>query len=277
MDGPTSRGPDAEPREKEPGTKATTAAARKKATTAAARKKATTAAARKKAGGGWVWTVLLLAVVVVPIGFGVISGLGNDSSTDVPAPEVAERADTVPILARAADSQGICYGWRLADGSTTVNVGSNLGDGIAVGDGDPRCPRWAEVAVSVTYTPESSEASDSWSLSVRTSDNLDFLGSSDDFARFGLDGDAFLDEPGSATCQAATMLPLLLAEDGVASPVPPPTAGDPAATPSPLPDAGSDFWRDRWGYLLAATGLLLVAGALIAVGWVARRRQLERT
>ena len=53
-------------------------------------------------------------------------------------------------------------------------------------------------------------------------------------------------------------------------------AAEPAAAPAPLPDAGSDFWRDRWGWLLAAAGLLLRRRAASSP-WacVQRRRQLR--
>jgi hypothetical protein len=157
-----------------------------------------------------------------------------------------------------------------------TSVGSNLGDGIAVGE-DPRCPRWIEVEADVTYTSESSEASDSATIRVNGSDDIDTgdlytIGRG--LERFGLDDDAFIDDPGWAVTRAATTLPLLAAEAGVAEPAATPTA-TPTAAPSPLPAAGNDYWRDRWGGLLAAAGLLLLAALFVTVGVVQRRRQLR--
>jgi hypothetical protein len=230
--------------------------------------------------GTWqVW--LVIAVLVAPC---VVIGIVNGSdSTDVPAPAADERADTVPLLKAAADSQGVCYGWRLYDYSTQIDAGSNLGDRVAVRD-DERCPRWLEVSAVVRYTSSSSESSDSATVSVGGSadiDPADLWTVVRGLDRFGLDSDAFVDDPGWAITRAATVLPLLAAEAGLAEPVDPPTAGpaapaaDPAAAPSPLPAAGNDLWRDRWRYLLTGVGMLLLAALFVTVGVVKRRRQLR--
>ncbi|MFC4149116.1 hypothetical protein ACFO0M_22930 [Micromonospora mangrovi] len=219
-------------------------------------------------------TWLVIAALVAPC---VLIGIFNGSdSTDVPAPAADERADTVPLLTAAADSQGVCYGWRLYDYSTQIDAGSNLGDRVPVGD-DERCPRWLEVSAVVRYTSSSSESSDSATVSVSGSadiDPADLWTVVRGLDRFGLDSDAFVDDPGWAITRAATVLPLLAAEAGLAEPVDPPTAG-PAAAPSPLPAAGNDLWRDRSGWLLATVGLFLFAALLITVGVVQRRRQLR--
>lgn len=214
--------------------------------------------------------------VVVVIGLCALAGAFGDSGsgTDVPAPATDERAATVPILQRAADSQGICYGWKLLDWTNPVDAGSNLGEGVAVNT-DPRCPRYVEVVANIRYTSESSEASDSVEIHVEGSsdiDDADLHAMASGLARFGLDEDAFIDEPGWAVTRAASTLPLLAAEAGLVEPVATPTAAS-AAAPSPLPAAGNDFWRDRWGGLLAAVGLLLLAALFLTVGVVQRRRQ----
>ncbi|MBM0229924.1 hypothetical protein JNW87_35240, partial [Micromonospora sp. ATA51] len=49
----------------------------------------------------------------------------------------------------------------------------------------------------------------------------------------------------------------------------------PAAAPARCRPPGNDFWRDRWGSLLATVGLLLLAALFVAVGVVQRRRQLR--
>ncbi|WP_320067268.1 hypothetical protein [Micromonospora sp. RTGN7] len=223
--------------------------------------------------GGWIVGLVTLVVVAGCIGIGVANSDSN--STDVPPPTADDRAGTVPILAQAAASQGICYGWRLgAYYGSMLNVGSNLGDGVAVSD-NPRCPRWVEVRAEVSYTSESSESNDSATVDVAGSadiDRADLYAVENGLQRFGLDSDVFVDDPGWAVCRAAVALPLLVAEAGVAPPVAPPSV-DPAAQVAPLPDAGSDFWRDRWGWLLALAGLLLVAGLFFTVGFVQRGRQ----
>ncbi|MEU9505701.1 hypothetical protein AB0D32_05405 [Micromonospora sp. NPDC048170] len=222
--------------------------------------------------------VAVVTVVVVACCVGGALIRDDDGSTTVPPPTSTERADTVAILARAAESQGICYGWQLEDRyAKVVNVGSNLGDGVSVED-NPACPRWVRVTGDVYYTPQSSESNDSAYVSVGGSDDFtrsDLRAVERGLERFGLTEEVYLDDPGWAVTRSAVSLPLLVAERGLAEPAPVATAA-PAATPAALPDAGNDLWRDRWGYLLAVAGLLLVTGLLVAVGMWQRRRQLRQ-
>nr|MDT0661854.1 hypothetical protein [Micromonospora sp. DSM 115978] len=205
----------------------------------------------------------------------VVTTVGGDDSTIVPTPTATERADTVAVLADASASQGVCYGWRLISGyQDEISVGSNLGDGVAV-DSDPtRCPRWLEVSAQVTYTSASSESNDFATVRVTGSEDMPAAGYVTGLDRLGVDDDAFIDEPGWSICRAAVFLPLLAAEAGVVPPAPSATAA-PAGAPAPadLPDAGSDFWRDRWLYLLGSAGLLVVTVLLVAIGWFERRHQ----
>ncbi|MFC0005161.1 hypothetical protein [Micromonospora siamensis] len=226
------------------------------------------------------WKHVLFSVVL----FGVLAACilgsifgGGDSGTDVPAPAADERADTVPLLARATADQGICYGWSLTEGwgSDPVNVGSNLGDGVAVED-NPSCPRWVQVVAEINYTSASSESSDSAVVRVTGSEDIGYAELStvrSGLERLGLDEDAFVDDPGWAVTRAAVMLPLLAVEAGLAQPAATPSAGP--VSPTPLPAAGNDFLRDRWGWLVATFGLLLLAALLLTVGVVQRRRQLR--
>ncbi|SCG48787.1 hypothetical protein [Micromonospora inositola] len=218
---------------------------------------------------------LAIVVVVGLCVWGAASG-GSDDGTGVPAPATDERAATVPILQHAASSQGICYGWKLLDWTSPVDAGSNLGEDLAV-NADPRCPRWVEVVANIRYTSESSESPDRAEIHVEGStdiDRPDLDTIANGLARFGLDEDAFIDDPGWAVTRAATTLPLLAAEAGLAQPLATPSTG-PAAASSPLPAAGSDFWRDRWGWLFGTVGLLLLAALFLTVGVVQRRRQLR--
>ncbi|WP_428962692.1 hypothetical protein [Micromonospora fluostatini] len=221
-------------------------------------------------------TVGLALVTVLVVGACVVGIVRrDDGSTRVPAPTAAERDDTVPILARAAEQHGLCYGWRLSDSSTeVVSVGSNVGVGIGVEE-NPQCPRWVQVEARVTYTSASSELDDSAFVTVTTSPDLDrtrLVGLRTRLERFGLTREVFVDDPGWAVTRAATVLPLLVAEAGVVEPLAT-TAPVPADQVPPLAAAGSDLWRDRWGQLLTVAGLLLVAVLLVVVGLVQRSRQ----
>ncbi|MEV6706165.1 hypothetical protein [Micromonospora wenchangensis] len=231
----------------------------------------------KQNAGAWVVWLVLGATALVCVGSSILNR--DSGGTTVPGPAADERADTVPLLVQAAESQGICYGWRLERSSgAEVSVGSNLGDGVPV-TGDARCPRWVEVRARIMYTSSSSESNDWATVTVSGSDDLDradLWAVDAGLDRFGLDTDTFVDDPGWAICRAAVTLPLLVAEAGVAPPAATPSA-DPAAPAGALPDAGNDFWRDRWGWLLATAGLLLVAALLITVGFVQRGRQRAAT
>ncbi|MGN9763935.1 hypothetical protein ACTMS2_02040 [Micromonospora sp. SD12] len=226
--------------------------------------------------GTWIVWVVIGVVVLCCVGIGVVNG--RDGGDDVLPPTAQERGDTVPILQRSSDSQGICYGWVLQDyyRYTDLSVGSNLGEGVAVEE-NAACPRWVQVVARVAYTSESSESNDFARVTVETSDDVPAtarLRMRNGLERLGLTEDAFVDEPGWAVTRAAVSLPLLAAEAGVVEPAPTPAAA--TAEPAPLPDAGSDLWRDRWGYLLAAIGLLLFTALLFAAGFWQRGRQRRK-
>ncbi|WP_442934686.1 hypothetical protein [Micromonospora sp. CPCC 205739] len=218
------------------------------------------------------WVGLLGTVAACTIG-SIVNG--DDGSDIVPPPTAQERGDTVPILQRSTASQGVCYGWALNDyfdHGDPLSVGSNLGDGVSVED-NPGCPRWLQVTARIYYPAESSDSNDSAYVDVTGSADVSsaqLLRIENGLARLGLTDAAFIDDPGWATTRAAVMLPLLAVEAGLVEPAATPAAG---ADPSPLPAGGSDLWRDRWGYLLAAGGLLLVTVLLVTVGLVQRRRQ----
>ncbi|MEU1687150.1 hypothetical protein [Micromonospora sp. NPDC005707] len=228
-------------------------------------------AAKKKTG--WVaW----LAVGLVLAGCVAVGVLHTDGDTTVPAPAADERADSVAVLQRTSAEQGLCYGWVLEDyydyGAAPRNVGSNLGDGIAVEE-NPGCPRWVQVTANIGYVSESSESNDFARIEVTGSpdiDTLDLVRVENGLERLGLTEDVFVDDPGWAVTRAAVMLPLLAVEAGLAQPADTPLPA--VGSPSPLPDAGSDYLRDRWGWLLATVGLLLLAALFVTVGVVQRRR-----
>jgi hypothetical protein len=195
----------------------------------------------------------------------------DDGDTTVPGPEPASRQAVVAELARASAAQGICYGWQLADRAVPVSRGSNLGESTPV-DADPeRCRRWVEVRAVVYYEDESSEAEDSATVDVVASPGVELTGAVTSWLnRFDLTDQAFVDDPALAISRAALALPLLVTEAGVAPPPPTPSAPPPDALPT-LDDAGNDFWRDRWGFVVAAAALLLVGGLLLTIGLITRR------
>ncbi|MFI6821229.1 hypothetical protein ACIBJE_09760 [Micromonospora sp. NPDC050187] len=222
-----------------------------------------------------VWTVVVTVVVVAAC---VLPAVLNRGSSDVvPPPTATERDDTVAVLKRATEAQDICYGWVLEELSRTVSVGSNLGVDTPVDD--PRCLRWVQVVADVYWPSDSSESNDSATIYLESSsdfDRTDLILLQRGLERFGLDDKAFIDEPGWATTRAAVVLPLLLAERGLADPAPVTTAAPDAAAPS-LPDTSSDIWRDRWGYFAAVAGLLLITALLFTVGFVQRRKERRTT
>ncbi|MET7965861.1 hypothetical protein [Micromonospora sp. NPDC005305] len=232
--------------------------------------------AAKKKKTAWVaW----LAVALVVAGCVAVGVLNTGGDTTVPAPAADERADSVAVLQRTSAEQGLCYGWELVDyydyGAAPRNVGSNLGDGVAVEE-NPGCPRWVQVTANIGYVSESSESNDFARIEVTGSpdiDSADLWQVESGLGRLGLTEDVFVDDPGWAVTRAAVMLPLLAVEAGLAEPADTPVPA--AASPSPLPDAGSDYLRDRWGWLLATVGLLLLAALFVTVGVVQRRRQLR--
>lgn len=229
-------------------------------------------APRASARGGWVWGgIAVVAVLVTVVAVGART---EDNSLVVPPPTTTEQNDTVALLRDAAEQQDICYGWELKQGGgDVVSAGSNLGVGLSAVD-HPQCPRWLRVAATVDYTPESSEAEDFARVVVDGSPEFlyDLFKLETSLSRFGLDGAAFLAEPGWAVTRAAVSLSLLVVERGVVSPEPVVTSA-PVAAPSPLPAAGSDLWRERSGWLIGAAGMVLIAVLLVVVGLVERRRQ----
>ncbi|HEX5598274.1 MAG TPA: hypothetical protein VFX61_20000 [Micromonosporaceae bacterium] len=235
-----------------------------------------TAGAKLPNDGRKVGLVVGLAVVacMVPVGF---FSLDSDDTT-VPAPETTQSADTVEILRKAAEAQGVCYGWQLNDSSSVVSAGSNLGDGRSVTDDPTSCPRWVEVSANIVYTSAESEIDDYATFRVMGSADLTDVTSialEGGLRRLGIDESAFVEDPGWAVTRAAVLLPLLMAEQGEA-PVVPVSTDSPAAEPSPLPAAGSDMWRDRSGYLLAGAAMLLLTALLAGIGGWQWQRERQR-
>ena len=195
---------------------------------------------------------------------------------DVLPPTSQERGDTVPILQRSSASQGICYGWVLP-GLLRVHgpqrrLEPRRGGG---GRGELGLP-----ALGAGGRPGRVHLGEQREQRLRPHHGGSL--------RRRLRHRPAADGERAGAARAEPRTPLSTSPAG-RSPGPPsrcrcspPEAGlvEPAATPAaatadapPLPDAGSDLWRDRWGYLLAAVGLLLFTALLFAAGFWQRGRQ----
>lgn len=217
-------------------------------------------------------TAGLLAAAGLAVGLAACSDGGG---LTVPVPTAEQRSELVAQLAQASKAQGICYGWRLEGTGGALSQGSNLGDDVPV-DSESTCRSWVEVRASVSYVSDSSEAEDSAYFEVATSPELTIADQlRDGLSRFGVDEDAFVDDPALAISVAALSLPLLTAESGAAKPAPTPSAA-PAAQPRALEQAGGDFWRDRWVFVLVTAGIVVVAGLTTVMGLLVRRRRSPR-
>jgi hypothetical protein len=218
----------------------------------------------------WVWVTV---VVIVGLCCWAVWPSMGDNSTVVEKPTEAEQQVVVANLARAATAHGICYGYRLEDGSRAVTVGSNLGVGKAVAENSTACPKYVEVRGSVRYYSSSSDLEDYATWSFRSTGIGSISGlTSTDLDRIGASATRLLNDPAAAILVAADALPLLAREAGlVTGDVPAPTA--PAAA-VPLAKSGSDFWRDRGTLMLVTGGFLLVAVAALLTGIFKGRKAL---
>ena len=179
-----------------------------------------------------------------------------------------DAAELANALAEATFAQKVCYGWsfQVSDNWTGEEdgpeVGSNFGPRTPVDPSRPECAEGVVVLAGfITYTSEYSESEDSASWEIQSTlpdppriGQLEDLGySTDDL--LGEDNDLAIINPTGA-------LPSLVAERGVAEPIPFETsAREPGVGGEPTNSPGSDFLRQN-GSLLALSALLLVGGLL---------------
>lgn len=182
---------------------------------------------------------------------------------------ILEEGDAVELankLAEATEEQGVCFGWSVDvqdDGGSLsgTDTGSSLGPGRS--PYDPACSPYVVFRASLHYTSEASEAADSATYSIDSNlpgfdaRSLDGLGISGSGLLGGNDD--------IVVANATALLPALVAEQGLAPPIPiEETAGTtiPAAD-RPTNTPGSDLWRTHWA-AYSFTGLLLLGG----VAWL---------
>jgi len=199
----------------------------------------------------------------------VVLGAGIAVSAPVGAAPLLEEGDAVELankLAEATEEQDVCYGWSVQiqdDGGNLSGFeqGSSFGPGASPFQSE--CTPYVVFTASLLYTSETSEASDSASYTVES--NLPGF-DADGLGGLGVSADGLLGPNDDLVIANATaLLPALVAEQGLAPPVPiEETAGTIPAADRPTNTPGSDRWRTYWpAYLF--TGFLVVAG----LGWVA--------
>ncbi len=204
--------------------------------------------------------VLLAMVLTV---FGPLAAAGAVPILDVPDAE-----ELVRQLADATAVQGICYGWQVVvqDESgrySGTDLGSSRGVGLPAEHSS--CPRFMVFRADLHYTSESSESEDSASFSVFA--NVGGGPDEGDLRRLGVTAQALLGEKDDlAVANAVLALPALVAERGLAPPVPPEeTEGTIPATDRPTGRPGSDWVRAYVAFILLAAAL--VVGGLGLAGW----------
>lgn len=194
---------------------------------------------------------------------------------------ILDEGDAIELankLAEATEEQGVCYGWSVDvrdDGGNLsgTDTGSSLGPGRS--PYDPACSPYVVFRANLHYTSESSEASDSAGYSIDTNlpgfdaRSLDGLGISGNSLLGGNDD--------VVVANATALLPGLVAEQGLAPPIPiEETAGTTIpATDRPTNTPGSDLWRTHWA-AYSFSGLLLLGGlAWLGVALFVRHMQQQ--
>jgi hypothetical protein len=170
-------------------------------------------------------------------------------------------------LAEAEKLHGVCFGWKLVDGSTKqFDQGSSRGPNVPANS----CPRWAEVQVFLALgeTEDDAAAAD---VKVAASNDLRSLPDTEDFVNVGVTADVLAEETVTATGQAALGLPLLLVENGTlkAPQVPDNAPGSASVPPLPRGDGSGSNWV-IWAWLVGL-GVVVMLG--LVLGFRARAKQ----
>ena len=185
-----------------------------------------------------------------------------------PILDAAHAEEVAAQLAEATAVQGICYGWQVQiDDDDDTYSGTELGSsrGVGLPAEHPSCPRFMVFRADLRYTSESSESSDSALFYVFA--NVGGGPDEEDLRRVGISGEALLgDKDDLAIANAVLALPALVAEHGLAPPVPAvSTEGTIPAADRATGRPGSDWVRAYGAFILLSAALLV--GGLGWAGW----------
>ncbi|MGJ7908200.1 hypothetical protein ACOQFL_17180 [Actinopolyspora sp. H202] len=189
-------------------------------------------------------------------------------------------------LAEEEQRYGICFGWKLIDGSDGYLSSSSdsspyeelsesdYDQGSSRGPNTPAstCEKWVEVRATVAYTSTTSEQWSAVDLEVAQAPDSDMdLPYDSDFAELGITAERFIDAPVDTTGQAAIALPLLLTQEG-SLPARPAESRTETRAAEPLPSADTGvpgLWRWVW---LVMLGIVTVLGIVLGTVGVVRQR-----
>ncbi|RCW40131.1 hypothetical protein DFQ14_11210 [Halopolyspora algeriensis] len=268
--------------------------------------------AQQKNGHGCGLAIGIMFVLYVIV-FGATDGFGLGSDTQfygdesdryseyrtytgqpIPRFSAADSRRLSQALSDSEERYGICFGWKLTDGSKDA-AGSYDPDSGQEAESDPpssfdrgssrgpttpasTCPRWVEARVTVAYTSESSEDWSGVELEVAGSDNFESYElpfDNNSFADLGIDAETFIDQPVTTTGHAALALPLLMTENGTLDPKPVRASSD--APPQPLPPASSGMRGLGTWLWLGFLGLLTVSATVLGFRARAHRKPVPTT
>ncbi|MGP4019482.1 hypothetical protein [Saccharopolyspora sp. 5N708] len=170
-------------------------------------------------------------------------------------------------LAEAEKLHGVCFGWKLVDGSSKqFDQGSSRGPNVPANT----CPRWAETQVFVAAASSDDDQAAA-EIKVEASDGFSSAPNNTDFVSLGVTADTLAADPVTVTGQAALGLPLLMVEGGAlnAPRVPDTAPGNASVSPLPPSDGSGSNWV-TWAWL-AGLGVVVLLGLLL--GFRARAKQ----
>lgn len=222
----------------------------------------------------------LIGAIIVVVLAGIGIAIGTSGGDGESGPVLLTHSDEQTLakdLARATDYQNICYGWQLAlqdnySGHSGTTVGSNQGGSRPLDTG--KCDRWVELRASITWTSNSSSSPDFGRYTIRASPDLTSkLPNTNQLERIGFSQKEVVNNPSVAVENLMEGLPLLMAENDAAKPLPVKEKAKPSESAAQPVDVNSDKWRNHKGMLIFGSIAILGAIACLIVGVVVWRRR----
>ena len=215
--------------------------------------------------------------VVLGLAVAVSGPIGGAEAT--PILDAAYAEEVAAQLAEATAVQGICYGWQVQiDDDDGTYSGTELGSsrGVDLAAEHPSCPRFIVFRADLHYTSESSESSDSALFYVWA--NVGGGPDDEDLRRVGVSGEALLgNKDDLAIANAVLALPALVAEHGLAPPVPAVgTEGTIPAADRATGRPGSDWIRAYGAFVFLSAALLIGGLGWAGWAWAAERFHLGK-